>query len=200
MSSKALWYLARGSGVVSLILLTLAVLAGLVTVSRWSGRGWPRFVVEALHRNLSLLAPIFLVIHIASSVFDKYVSIRWVDAVVPLGASYKPFWLGMGALSLDLFLAVAITSLVRAHLGHRAWRAVHWLAYGCFALAVVHGLGIGSDRHQAWFLAVNLAAVASVAAALAWRLASPGRRAPAVPPLASSSPARTRNTPEGAFR
>ena len=178
MSSKALWYLTRGSGIVSLILLTGAVLIGLLTVSRWSARRWPRFVIEGLHRNFSLLATIFLVVHIASSVLDSYVSITWMNAVVPFGGTYKPLWLGMGALALDVFVAVAVTSLIRVRLGHRAWRAVHWLAYGCFGLAVIHGLGIGSDRHQVWFLAINLAAVVSVGLALTWRVASAARTAP----------------------
>ena len=165
----------------SLILLTGAVLIGLLTVSRWSARRWPRFVIEGLHRNFSLLATIFLVVHIASSVLDSYVSITWMNAVVPFGGTYKPLWLGMGALALDVFVAVAVTSLIRVRLGHRAWRAVHWLAYGCFGLAVIHGLGIGSDRHQVWFLAINLAAVVSVGLALTWRVASAARTAPGAP-------------------
>jgi predicted ferric reductase len=170
-SSKELWYLTRGSGIVTLILLTVAVLAGLLTVGRWSNGRWQRFVVEGLHRNISLLSTVFLFVHVASSVLDKYVSITWLNAIVPIGGTYKPLWLGMGALSLDAFAAVAITSLIRVRLGYGAWRAVHWLAYACFVLAVVHGLGIGSDRHQLWFLAINLAAVGSVGAALAWRVA-----------------------------
>jgi predicted ferric reductase len=204
MNSKALWYLTRGSGIVSLILLTLAVLAGLLTVGRWSNRRWPRFVVEGLHRNLSLLAPVFLVIHIASSVLDSYVSIKWINAVVPFGASYKPFWLGLGALSLDAFIALIVTSLIRARLGYRGWRAVHWVAYGCFGLAVVHGLGIGSDRHQPWFLAINLAAVASVGLAVAWRVAGALRHPPAValaPSTRTVSPTgRGAALTKGAFR
>jgi sulfoxide reductase heme-binding subunit YedZ len=179
MNSKALWYLTRGSGVVTLILLTLAVLAGLMTAGRWSNWRWPRFVVEALHRNVSLLSTVFLVVHVASSVLDRYVSIRWLDAVVPFGAAYKPFWLGMGALALDAFVAVAVTSLIRVRLGYRSWRAVHWLAYGSWAFALVHGLGIGSDRHQTWFVAVNLAATAAVLFAAVWR-ALPARTAPAL--------------------
>jgi sulfoxide reductase heme-binding subunit YedZ len=169
MNSQALWYLTRGSGIVTLILLTVAVLAGLITAGRWSRVRWPRFVVEGLHRNISLLSSIFLVVHIASSVLDKYVSISWLNAVVPFGASYKPLYLGMGALSVDVFVAVALTSLIRVRLGYRSWRAVHWLAYGSWAFAIIHGLGIGSDRHQAWFLAINLGAVAAVALAAAWR-------------------------------
>jgi DMSO/TMAO reductase YedYZ heme-binding membrane subunit len=87
-----------------------------------------------------------------------------------------PFWLGLGALALDVFVAVAITSLVRARLGYRAWRTVHWLAYGCWALAVAHGIGIGSDRAELWMLSLDLVAVASVLGALAWRIGWAGRR------------------------
>jgi predicted ferric reductase len=172
MNSKALWYLTRGSGVVALILLSAAVILGLVTRNRWSSRSWPRFVTESLHRNISLLSMVFMAIHIASSVLDKYVKIRWLDAVIPFGAAYKPLWLGIGALSFDLFLAVAITSLIRVRLGYRAWRGIHWLAYGCWALAIVHNLGVGSDRHQAWLLTINLVSITGVVAALGWRIFS----------------------------
>lgn len=198
MNSQALWYLTRGSGVVALILLTLSVLAGLATESRWNSYRWPRFVVEALHRNLSLLGPVFLVIHIASAVLDSYVPISWVNAIVPFGASYRQFWLGMGALALDLFLAVAITSLVRARLGYRRWRSVHWLAYASWALAIVHGLGTGSDRHQTWFLVLNMAAVASVVVAVALRFSreSPPRGPRRLQPI----PVPVRSTPRGVRR
>jgi predicted ferric reductase len=175
VSGKALWYLTRGSGAVSLVLLTLALVLGILTSSRWVRERWPRFVVEGLHRNLSLMATVFVGIHIASAVADGYVPIRWIDAVVPFGAAYSPFWLGLGALALDIFVAVAVTSLVRARLGYRAWRSVHWLAYGCWGLAIVHGVGIGSDRGQLWMLTLDLVAVASVLGAVAWRVGRRGR-------------------------
>ena len=173
MNSQALWYLTRGSGVVALILLTIAVLGGLVTKSRWSSPRWSRFVVEGLHRNLSLLSVVFLAVHIASAVLDSYVPISWTSALLPFSATYRPFWLGLGALALDCFIAVAVTSLLRVRLGYGSWRAVHWLAYASWGLAVLHGLGTGSDRHQGWFLALNLAAVGLVVAALANRSMQP---------------------------
>lgn len=179
MNSQALWYLTRGSGVVSLLLLTAGVVVGITTSTRWAKARWPRFVVEGLHRNLSLAATIFLGVHIASSVVDTYVSIRWLDAIVPFGGRYKPMWLGLGALSFDIFVAVALTSLVREHLGYRSWRAVHWLAYACFGLAVAHSLGIGTDRHQTWMMAINLGCISLVALSVLWRLATARRPVPA---------------------
>jgi predicted ferric reductase len=152
------------------MVLSAAVILGLVTKTRWATQRWPRFVTGSLHRNISLLSIVFMVVHIASSVLDTYVNIRWMDAIVPFGGAYKPFWLGLGALSLDLFLAVALTSLFRARLGYRMWKGVHWMAYGCWVLAIAHNLGIGSDRHQTWLLIINLVAVTAVAAALGWRV------------------------------
>ncbi len=198
MNSQALWYLARGSGVAALILLTVSVLAGLATESRWSSARWPRFVVEGLHKNLSLLGPVFLVVHIVSAVADSYVPISWLSAFVPFGASYRPFWLGMGALSLDLFLAVAVTSLLRSRLGYRRWRSVHWLAYGSWGLAIVHGLGTGSDRHQTWFVILNMAAVASVVVAAALRFSRDAP--PGGPRRLQPAPVPVRYNPRGARR
>jgi DMSO/TMAO reductase YedYZ heme-binding membrane subunit len=183
MNSHALWYLSRGSGIVVLLLLTLAVVAGIATSGRWSTRRWPRFVVQGLHRNLSLLATVFLGVHISSTVLDTYVNIRWIDAVLPFHAAYKPLWLGLGALAFDLFLALAITSLIRSRLGYRTWKSVHWLAYGCWGLGLLHGLGIGSDRHQTWTLCLYAASAAAVAAATLVRLAPIMRRA--IAPAAS---------------
>ena len=175
MSTKALWYLTRGSGVVSLLLLTAAVVLGLLTSSRWARERWPRFVVEGLHRNVSLLASVFLLIHIASAVLDGFVPIHWLDAVVPFGAAYRPFWLGLGALSLDVFIALAVTSLLRRHLGHRVWRVIHWSAYACWALAMIHSIGAGSDSGQTWMVLVYLACGAAVLLALVFRLAATAR-------------------------
>ena len=165
-STKALWYLTRGSGIVSLLLLTVSTVLGVSTAVRWASRRWPRFIVEGLHKNVSLLSMVFLGVHIVTAVADGYVPIRWIDAVVPFAGQYRPFWLGLGALAFDLLIAVIITSLIRVRLGHRTWRAVHWLAYACWPIAVIHGLGTGSDSAQTWTLVIDIAAIAAVAAAV----------------------------------
>ena len=54
--NSALWYLGRGTGVVSLLLLTIVVILGIVTRSGRSVLGLPRFGLVALHRSASLMA------------------------------------------------------------------------------------------------------------------------------------------------
>jgi ferric reductase like protein len=180
-SSKAIWYLTRGTGTVALILLTAVTVLGIVNAVRWSPRGSPRFVLQRVHRNLSLLSVVFVGLHIATAVIDGFAPIRWIDAIVPFRSAYRPIWLGLGAVAFDLMIAIAATSLIRAHLGYRVWRAVHWMSYGLWVAAVFHGLGIGSDASQPWMLALVVAAVGAVLAAAVWRIAigwpgwSPGR-------------------------
>jgi predicted ferric reductase len=166
------WYLTRSTGAVALLLLTGAVVLGVVDWRRWSSPRWPRFVVDSLHRNLSLLAMVFLALHILTSVLDGFASISLLDAFVPFAGSYRPFWLGLGAVSFDLLLAVTITSLLRRRLGYASWRAVHWLAYASWPVALLHGLGTGSDVKATWLLMLSAACLALVLAAVLVRAAA----------------------------
>jgi DMSO/TMAO reductase YedYZ heme-binding membrane subunit len=168
--TQALWYFTRGTGLVALVLLTASVLLGILEVSTWSGPRWPRFVTAGLHRNVSLLVVAFLMVHIATAVVDGFAPIGWLDAVIPFLSPYRPIWLGLGAVSFDLLLAIAITSVVRRRLGYPVWRAVHWLSYACWPIALVHGFGTGSDTRIEWVLGVSLACLAAVLGAVWWRL------------------------------
>jgi methionine sulfoxide reductase heme-binding subunit len=161
------WYLTRSTGAVALLLLTLAVALGVADVQRWSTPRWPRFVVDSLHRNVSLLAMAFLALHILTSVLDSFAPISLLDAFVPFAGAYRPFWLGLGAVAFDLLLAVMITSLVRARMGFASWRAVHWLTYASWPLALLHGFGTGSDvKTGGWLLVLSVACLAIVLAAV----------------------------------
>ena len=99
----------RGAGVVTLLLLTISLLLGVVTSVGWSWARLPRFVVVALHRNVSLLVLVFVGLHVSTMVLDGFVPIRWIDAVVPFIGAYHPLEMGLGALAFDLLLAVLVT-------------------------------------------------------------------------------------------
>jgi methionine sulfoxide reductase heme-binding subunit len=172
-TGSASWYLARGTGVVSLFLFTAVMVLGLAGQQRFSAGGrMPRFAVDTLHREISLLAVAVLVVHIVTSVLDGFAPISLLDAVIPFGSPYRPLWLGFGALALDLMLAVVLTSLLRRRLGFGAWRAIHWLAYLSWPVAVLHGLGTGTDTRAWWMLALTAACVTAVTLALLVRVAN----------------------------
>jgi DMSO/TMAO reductase YedYZ heme-binding membrane subunit len=171
---SALWYTTRGTGLVALLLLTASVVLGVLQVQRWSAPGSPRFVVVTLHRAVSLLVVVLLSVHVLTAVLDPFAPIRLADAVLPFAGAYRPLWLGLGAIAFDLLIALTLTSLLRRRLGLRAWRGVHWLAYACWPVALVHGWGTGSDTKTAWMLAITLGCSGAVLAAVAWRAATAG--------------------------
>jgi len=168
--SQALWYLTRSTGLVALVLLTASVVLGVTQVTRWTSPRVPRFVTATLHKNISLLVVVFVGIHVVTAVADSYAPIGLLDAVIPFRSPYRPLWLGLGAVAFDLLLALIVTSLLRVRIGHAPWRAVHWIAYACWPVAFLHGLGTGSDTRVSWSLYVSLAMLALVVGAVVWRL------------------------------
>jgi hypothetical protein len=170
-----LWYVTRGSGVVALLLLTAAVVLGIVTALRWRGERWPRFALTDAHRNLTLLSIVFVVIHVVTTIADGYAPVGVVDTFIPFLSPYRPFWLGLGTVAFDLLLALVITSLFRNLVPARAWRALHWTAYAAWPVALLHSFGTGSDAKTGWLQALGVVCLAAVALAALARVAlSPG--------------------------
>jgi methionine sulfoxide reductase heme-binding subunit len=170
--TEAFWYAARGTGVISLVLLTLVVWLGIVGRSGRPLPGLPRFAVGDLHRNASLVGVGFIAVHLLTLLADPYAQLRLLDLVVPFNATYRPFWLGLGTVTSDLIIVLILTSLVRHRLGARAWRAVHWLAYGAWPFALLHALGTGTDSGQLWLRLFAVACAGIVIASLLWRLSA----------------------------
>ena len=177
-SSTALWYASRATGVVSLVLLSAVMIIGMLVNRQGRLPGLPRFAVLGLHRNLSLLAVAFVAVHVISAVADSFVSISLAAAVIPFVSAYQPFWLGLGAVSLDLMGALIVTSLLRRFIGRRTWRVVHWLAYASWPVAVAHSVGSSKDMQNGPLLSLAVACILAVAGALAWRLARARAEAP----------------------
>ena len=167
---SALWYATRGTGAMTLLLLTASVVLGVTEVRAWRPAGSPRFAIAALHRTVSLLAVALLVVHIGTTLLDPFPPIGARNAIVPFQTDYRPLWLGLGTIASDLLLALALTSLIRRRLGYRAWRGLHWLAYACWPVALVHGIGAGSDTRSTWMLALTGACVLAVLVAVTVRL------------------------------
>jgi predicted ferric reductase len=172
------WYVSRATGVVALLLLTAVMVIGILVNRQGRLPGLPRFAVTNLHRNLSLMAVVFIVIHVVTAVADSFVSIPLVSAVVPFTSGYEGFWLGLGAISFDLMLALIVTSLVRGHLSRRLWKAVHWLAYASWPIAFAHSIGSSTDLQGGLLLGLAVVCAAALAAALTWRLVAAAREVP----------------------
>ena len=119
---------------------------------------------------MALLSIVFVALHVVTAILDPFTSLGVLAAFVPLASSYRPLAVAAGVISVDLLIAVIITSLLRERIGHRAWRAVHWLAYAAWPLAVIHSLFAGTDAFAPWMLSILGACCLAVAARSCWRL------------------------------
>lgn len=170
-ATSPLWFATRATGIIALVLLTGTVVLGIVTSVRYASPAWPRFITVSLHRSLSLLTITFTGLHVLTTIADPFVSISVVSVVIPFTSGYRRIWLGFGAVAFDLLLAVLVTSLLRTRIKPRLWRAVHWAGYACWPVALVHGLGTGTDGAARWVLAITAACALAVVFAGVWRLA-----------------------------
>lgn len=166
----ALWYLGRGTGVVALCLFTATIALGIMNRS---GRSVPllgRFGITDLHRTVSLTGTGILVVHVGTLLLDPYAQLRLVDVVVPFLGTYRPLWLAMGTLALDVLVVLVGSSLLRRRIGPEAFRALHWMAYAMWPLAMAHVLGMGTDMRTPWLPLVAAACTLTILAAVFWRL------------------------------
>lgn len=170
MNDQVLWYTTRGAGAVSLVLLSAVVVLGLLARVRFETKAWPRFLSAAVHGDLALMTLVFLLLHIVTAVVDPFTHLGLVAAVVPFGSYYRTVWLGLGTIAFELLLAIVVTSLLRRYIGARVWRGIHWLAYASWPIAVIHGIGTGTDRTALWMVVIDVVCVAAVAVALVWRV------------------------------
>ncbi len=173
MNNTILWYATRGAGAVSLVLLTGVVLLGITSAMRWQTPTWPRFLSTGLHRNLALMTLVFLAIHIITAIVDPFTALGLNAALVPFSSSYRTFWLGLGAVAMYLMVAVVVTSLLRGLFGYQAWRVVHWLTYAMWPVALIHGIGTGTDTRFSWMLFLDGVCVVAVVMAILWRMSRP---------------------------
>ena len=175
-----LWFLNRGTGTSLMVLFTLSTVLGVLS-AREGRRLVPRMITQGLHRNLALLSLALLVGHVVTAVVDTYVDIRWWQALSPVGATYKPLWLGLGTVALDTLLLVVATSLVKDRIPHRLWRGVHWLGYLAWVTSMAHAFGIGTDAGTTWGRYLGLGCVTAVLVAVVVRVSvgvRTSRRAP----------------------
>lgn len=176
MSSPVLWYATRATGLMALVLLSATMVLGILTANRSSSPRWPGFALQDIHRRVSVITMAFLVCHILTSVLDTYVHIGWTAIVVPFASSYQRLWVALGAVGVDLLLAVAVTSWLRNKIRARTWRAVHWLAYLSWPVALSHAFGMGTDMGQTWVIGLAVAASTAVVGAGVWRISLAARR------------------------
>ena len=172
MTNETLWALGRGNGIVALAFMTLSMALGIATRSARPLFALPRFGVADVHRFVALAGTLLVALHIGLLFMDPYAKLKLVDVVVPFLGAYRPVWQGLGTVAVDLLLVVVITSLLRQRLGVKAFRAIHWITYLLWPVAMAHSLGNGTDTGHVWFMVFAGVCALIVAVSVVFRLRS----------------------------
>jgi sulfoxide reductase heme-binding subunit YedZ len=170
MRDPSFWILARASGFTAYVLLTAAMLAGLVLKSRPFGRALKAAAVTDTHRFLTLLALGAVGLHGVALTLDSTVRIRLPALLVPGLSPYRVVAVAFGVVAAELAALIVVSFPLRKTISARVWRRLHWATHAVFATATVHGLAAGTDTATPWAFGVYVGAVAAVAFATAWRM------------------------------
>jgi sulfoxide reductase heme-binding subunit YedZ len=170
-TDPTVWLLARASGLTAYVLLTSSVLAGLTVKTRTLGRRVRAAVVTDLHRFLSLLSLGAVAIHGLTLTLDTAMPMPLADLVIPGLGPYRPLATGIGVLAAELAALIYVSFSFRRRIGVRSWRRLHYLTFGVFGAATVHGLAAGTDR---WAFPLYAGSFVAVVVMTAWRVLTTG--------------------------
>jgi methionine sulfoxide reductase heme-binding subunit len=168
------WFVMRSSGLVAVGLLTVSVLLGLIGPRL---RPTARLSSISAHRAASVAGTLLIVAHIVLALLDAWIILDWPAALLPGVAGWERWGVALGALAVDLLIVVLVTTATRMRTP-RLWRRAHLLAYPIWALAVGHGLLVGTDGPV--MRTVAMVSVAVVLFGLAIRVLIRPRSVPAV--------------------
>ena len=148
---KAFWYLSRGSSFAAMSLLWLSMALGLGITNKMA-RIWPGLPATfAIHEYVSLLGLAFAIFHALILMGDKYISFSLAQIVIPFTTvGYKPLLVGLGQVSFYVWLMVALSFYVRSRIGSKVWRALHYISFLCYCVALYHGISSGTDTKELW--------------------------------------------------
>jgi DMSO/TMAO reductase YedYZ heme-binding membrane subunit len=176
-ATKVWWYVARSAGIVAWGLSALAVLWGLALATRALGRKPPAPWLLDVHRFLGALTIMFVVVHLIGLAYDPWAAFGLDEMLVPMASSWKPAAVAWGIVAFYLLLAIEGTSLIRSRLPVKLWRGVHLTSYAMYAMATVHLLLAGTDRHHPVLRIAVVVSVGAVVFFTMYRLIGPGRAA-----------------------
>lgn len=173
------WYLSRAAGLTSFAALSGSVILGLLLSSKNNPRWLKKPLVFEMHQFLSVLALVFVAVHVAALVFDTHGTFTPLELLVPFAGAFQRFWVGAGILSAWLIAAITASFWMKKRIGHRAWRVIHMGSFAGYLIALGHGVAAGSDTRLApvyWMYVLSAAAITGLTVARINQQSKPARR------------------------
>lgn len=150
-SPKAFWFLSRASSFVALTLLWLSMALGL-TMTNKLARIWPGVPASfAVHEFVSLLGIGFSIFHAFILLGDDYIKFSVKQILLPFTTEgYKPFFVGLGQTAFYVWIIVVISFYIKARIGQKTWRWLHYTSFALYIVAIYHGIMSGTDTKLEW--------------------------------------------------
>ena len=145
LTEKTPWYFTRSAGTVAYLLLASSTIWGLLLSTKLLKDHIPAALSLAMHNILSWLAVVLTSLHALALLWDSYYSYSLADLTVPFIGPYKPGWVGLGIIGFYLMFLTSLSFNFRKQLGQKRWRQLHYLTFGVYLLATVHGVTAGTD-------------------------------------------------------
>lgn len=140
----AWWLASRSAGIVAYVLLSVAVVLGVVMATR-SAPGRFRPALRVTHERASLMALGAVAAHGLLLLPDSWLHPTISQILIPFTLGYRTVWTGVGICAAYLAAGLSLSYYARARIGSRRWRNAHRLIPVAWAMAAVHVLGAGTD-------------------------------------------------------
>jgi sulfoxide reductase heme-binding subunit YedZ len=166
------WFIIRGSGIVAFALLSASLLWGLMVSTKVFGRAIKAKGLQWLHESLGLAAVLATIIHIVSLSMDEFIDFSWADILIPGFTDWRPLAAALGGVAFWSLLVVALSFYVKKWIGQNVWRSIHYLSFGTFFAALLHGIFSGTDTGNPWVAGMYLGSTLLVVMLTAIRIIS----------------------------
>ena len=200
------WIVTRAAGVGAYVMLFSAVAWGLVATTALVSKRIAKATSVLLHQVLASVGLALLAVHLGAILLDQFVDFDALDVMIPFRSDVRPVAVGLGVLAMYVALVVLLTSWIRRALGTTWWRRFHVLATPAFALALMHGMAVGTDTRRPWMWWMYVATALVIAFLLIVRALTEGvrpvrhERPAATPPRPDLQPDRGRDAVGASLR
>ena len=165
------WLFERLFAWLAYLAITGSVIYGLLLSTKALDHLAHRPVSFLLHKDLAAIGVGLAGVHGMLLGLDHTVPFSVAQVLVPGLAPHAPIAVAFGQVTLYLAIVVTGSFYVRRQIGHRAWRALHYLTLVVFVGATVHGIAAGTDSSTRWGQAIYLSAATIVTFLTVYRIA-----------------------------
>jgi sulfoxide reductase heme-binding subunit YedZ len=178
------WMIIRGSGIIAFLLLAGSTIWGLLISTKVLGRAVKAKGVTWFHESLGIAALVATGVHMFFLFNHDYIDFGYRAIFVPGASSFRPLAVALGVVSFYAIFIIATSFYVKRWIGQSAWRAIHFLSFGTFLTAGLHGVFSGTDTSHPVVMGMYVGSLAIVTMLLIIRIIQAAQPEPKSRPVA----------------